>query len=104
MRIEWSGPAQRDLVEIHDFIASDSPSQANNFIRDLVISTEKLEEFPRLGRVPPRVPPENALKNYRELIFREYRIIYRVADTNVLIARVLHGRRLLRLGWKGWSE
>ena|SRR5437764_15248762 len=100
MRIEWSGPAQRDLVEIHDFIASDSPSQAINFIRDLVTSTEKLEEFPRLGRVPP----ENALKNYRELIFREYRIIYRVADTNVLIARVLHGRRLLRLGWKGWSE
>ena len=61
MRIEWSGPAQRDLVEIHDFIASDSPTQAINFITDLVLTAEKLEEFPRLDRVPP----ENALKNYR---------------------------------------
>jgi toxin ParE1/3/4 len=100
MKIEWSGPAQRDLVEIHDFIASDSPTQASKFITDLVMSAEKLQEFPRLGRVPP----ERALKNHRELVFREYRVIYRVADTNVLIARVLHGRRLLRLGWKGWNK
>lgn len=100
MKIEWSGPSQKDLLEIQEFIASDSPSDAQRFVSELIRSADPLRKFPRLGRILP----EKALHNYREIIFRDYRIIYRVTDTSILIARVVHGRRLLKLAWKPWGK
>ncbi|MBX2819921.1 MAG: type II toxin-antitoxin system RelE/ParE family toxin [Rhodothermaceae bacterium] len=51
-------------------------------------TTRKLEAFPRSGRMIP----ESEDDQLRELIYREYRIMYHVGDKNeeVLILTVIH--------------
>jgi plasmid stabilization system protein ParE len=48
-----------------------------------------LARFPLSGRVVP----ELHLSDYREVIVREYRIIYRLTAEDVLIVTVVHGKR-----------
>ena len=57
----------------------------------LMSKVDVLAQFPQLGRV---VPEEND-ETVREIIFRSYRIIYKVMVENgiVAIARVWHGAR-----------
>jgi plasmid stabilization system protein ParE len=47
--------------------------------------------FPELGRVVP----EYQRPDIRELVFQNYRIVYRVKTDCVEIAAVVHGARLL---------
>jgi addiction module RelE/StbE family toxin len=90
MRIEWSEPARDDLRGIQDYIAKDSPTRARQFIEKLVSTVDRLIQFPESGR---RVPEDTAL-NVRELIFKDYRIIYRPElPERVLIVAVVHGHR-----------
>ena len=57
----------------------------------LMSKVDVLAQFPQLGRV---VPEEND-ETVREIIFRSYRIIYKVMAEKeiVAIARVWHGAR-----------
>ncbi|MBN1803532.1 MAG: type II toxin-antitoxin system RelE/ParE family toxin [Candidatus Lokiarchaeota archaeon] len=82
-----------DLSEIKDYIARDSAAYAKIFINKLYDSVQKLVEFPKIGRIVPEL--NNAL--IRELLFQNYRIIYRIVDDLVEIISVFHGSRLLRL-------
>jgi len=50
-----------------------------------------LDQFPRSGRKVPEFDDENI----RELIAYSYRIIYLVEESEVLIAAVIHGSRML---------
>jgi toxin ParE1/3/4 len=88
MRIAWSEPAIADLVAIHDYIARDSKHYAERFIERLVAAVEPLGNFPNLGRVVPEGDDR-----HRELLFRAYRLIYRMADQEILIVAVVHGSR-----------
>jgi hypothetical protein len=54
-----------------------------------------LEKFPFSGRKVPEFDDENL----RELIAYSYRIIYRVEPAEVIIASVIHGKRI----WKSNS-
>ncbi len=54
--------------------------------------TKILARFPRSGRKVPEFDDENV----RELIVYSYRIIYRLQDNEVVIAAVIHGKRLLQ--------
>lgn len=89
-QVEWTRGAIADLAEISAFIAEHSPDQAKTFADRLRVATERLEEFPLSGRVVPELTLD-----FRELIFRAYRIIYRVRDERVQVLAVIHGRRAL---------
>ena len=52
-RILWSPQALLDLESIRDYIARDSPSNAELVIRRLVAAVERLEAFPQSGRIVP---------------------------------------------------
>jgi toxin ParE1/3/4 len=54
-------------------------------------TTRTLAEFPLSGRKVPEFEDESI----RELIAYSYRIIYVVEQGEVLIAAVIHGRRML---------
>ena len=90
--VRWTQRARDDLRDIHDFIARDSPRAAEALVERLLTATERLAAFPESGRVVPEFP---AL-GYREIIVSSYRVLYRLADNNVWITAVVHGRRLLR--------
>ena len=92
-QVVWSDAAERDLREIHDFIARDSPRYAAIVIRRLREAVSRLMLFPESDR---RVP-ESQLRMHRELTVQPYRVICRYdreAD-RVMVVRVVHGRRLL---------
>lgn len=91
-KIEWTEPAVADLTALHDYIARDSERYARQFIGRILEAVEQLEELPESGRKVPEALEENI----RELLFRSYRIIYRVEPRRVRILTVLHGSRDLR--------
>ena len=67
----------------------------------LIKATNKLETTPRIGRIVPE------LENYgfREVIYQNYRIVYRViGDEDVEIFAVLHGARNFKKAFHEESE
>jgi plasmid stabilization system protein ParE len=53
------------------------------------LGVEKLKSFPRIGRRVPEADEETI----RELLYHNYRIIYRIRKDFVEIITVVHGRR-----------
>jgi plasmid stabilization system protein ParE len=51
--VTWSLPAKDDLKRIYDFISRDSKYYATKVTLDLVQKTEKLNDFPKIGRIVP---------------------------------------------------
>ena len=95
-KLIWSPAARDDLHDIVLFIARDNPNRAMSFGYELISETDRLQEFPELGRIVP----EYRNDHIREIIFRPYRIVYRVDDERAFceIARVWHSARgILRL-------
>ena len=94
MRLAWSREASENLVEIEEFISRDSRERAIRFVDDLIDHAEViLADNPRSGRVVP----ETGNPDMRELIYRGYRIVYRLKGDVLEILTVFEGHRLLRL-------
>jgi plasmid stabilization system protein ParE len=89
VRIVFSPLAIDDLTDIADYIAKDSMIYAKQFVRRIRILIQNLTRFPRIGRIVP----EKNIATIRELLFKEYRIIYRLSSTNIEIVRIFHGSR-----------
>jgi toxin ParE1/3/4 len=101
MRVEWTEPALEDMAAIQQYIAADSPENANRFIGRLFDTAEPLADQPKMGRQVPEVDDRD---DVRELIFQDYRIIYRIKTQQVDILTVIHGSRdLQRLKVKPWE-
>jgi len=90
-KLIWSAAARDDLDNIIVFIARDNPNRAMSFGYELISETDRLQEFPELGRSVPEYRDDNI----REIIFRPYRIVYRIDHERRLceIARVWHSAR-----------
>jgi plasmid stabilization system protein ParE len=103
-QIRWSQAARGDVRGIRRYIAQDSPFYARQFCERLVAVVDKLADMPRIGRPVPEAA--EATEEIRELIFRDYRILYWVepdAD-RVQILAVIHGARdLAGMDKKPWE-
>ena len=91
-RVDWSRRALQDLEAIAEYIAADSPTYAGIVVKKIVNSTRTLKQFPRAGRKVPEFGDENI----RELLVYSYRVIYRLHGEEVIIAAVIHGKRILQ--------
>lgn len=80
-KLIWSPAARDDLHDIVVFIARDNPNRAMSFGYELISETDHLQEFPELGRIVP----EYRRDNIREIVFRPYRIVYRVDHERKLL-------------------
>lgn len=89
MKIKWSVPAVDDLESIRDYIARDSALYASSFIEKILKIIDMLEEFPEIGREVPEADDPNI----RELLFQNYRIMYRVLHDAIQIIAVIRGSR-----------
>ncbi|HEY1888826.1 MAG TPA: type II toxin-antitoxin system RelE/ParE family toxin [Steroidobacteraceae bacterium] len=92
MKIEWSPRAERELTQLRDYIAQDSPFYARQFTERLILALERLATLPRSGRTVPEAGHQDAI---REVLYQGYRLIYRIRDDQQLvqIVTVLHGAR-----------
>lgn len=88
-RVVVDPKARDDLLQIHAYIADDSPLAAGRWIDRLEAEMHSLAEMP--GRYPAR---DDLRTGYRMLVVGSYLIFYRiVGDEEVQIARVVHGAR-----------
>jgi len=93
MEIEWSPLAIERVIELAEYIALDKPNVAIEWASDIFDSTQKLEEYPKLGRIVPEINDEE----YRELIEGNYRVIYWLGTSKISVLTVCHGRKILPL-------
>ena len=85
--------AARDLNELYDYIAvHDSPRKADYVLEQIEKTFSTLSEFPERG-VYPKELLKLGIREYREVFFKPYRIIYRVMDKNVYVLLIADGRR-----------
>ncbi len=89
MKIKWTDPAIKSLRNLHGYIAKDSEIYASSFVQRIILAVEELTNFPRIGRVVPEADDETI----RELLYQNYRIIYRIKSELIEILTVIHGRR-----------
>jgi plasmid stabilization system protein ParE len=88
MNLEWSRPAEADLIDILDYIADDNPAAALATIDRIEATARRLIDFPHSGR-------EGSVPDTRELPPGDlpFLIIHRVRGAVVEVLRVIHGAR-----------
>lgn len=91
MKILWSPLAVERASTISDYIAQDNPTAAAKWIETIFKKVEQLKVSPQSGRVVPEVNS----KEIRELIYGNYRIIYRVENKQISILTIRHGKQIL---------
>lgn len=89
--IIWTKEALQDIDSIANFISNDSEFYAKQFVKKIIDAALKLERYPTIGR-PLRELPQSP---YKEILFKKYRIIYRLDEINIYIISIHHSARLL---------
>ena len=85
--------AARDLEELYTYIEShDAPEKADYVLERIEKAFSGLSESPERGTCP-RELLVIGLREYREVFFKPYRIIYRVMGANVYVMVIADGRR-----------
>ncbi len=89
-QVRWTEKSTKNLEAIFEYIAHDSIVYATRFIKSLIKSTDVLIKQPFIGRIVPEINE----KSIREILFKDYRIIYKLLDDeNIEILTVYHGAR-----------
>ena len=91
MKIIWSPLAIDRAAEIAEYIALDKPAAADKWITTIFSKVEQLASSPEIGRVVPEIEDEQ----FRELIYENYRIVYRIEKKQVSILTIRHGKQIL---------
>lgn len=87
--VVWTEGALSELDAAIEFIAKESLDGALHVLADILNSAESLSTLAERGRVVP----ERDDPTVREVLVGRYRLLYRVADSDVIILGVLHQRQ-----------
>lgn len=92
--------AARDIEEIYRYISDTDPGpdragNADNVLDQLLKVVHSLSRFPERGTFP-RELIELGIKEYRQVLFKPYRVIYRMMGNQLFIYLIIDGRRDLQ--------
>lgn len=93
MTVVWAPLAMERVAEIASYIAEDNPLATEKWIRKIFIRVGQLTRFPDSGRHLS----ETMRPDIRELVWGNYRIIYRIGSHQVSILTVRHIKQVLPL-------
>jgi len=93
VEIRWSPLATDDYESIIRYYEKTAPKFAQNFAIKIIFIIENLSNFPKMGRIVPELESGEI----REIVYRNFRIIYRLKENILEIARIIHGSRSLRI-------
>ena len=91
-RVLWTLTAKTDLDAIVAYIATDSIENALSVLDRLQERADSLTTAAERGRLAPELR-SIGVNQYRELIERPWRIVYRIEPDTVMVLAVLDGRR-----------
>ncbi len=90
-KIVWSEEAERNLLEIKQYIEKDSSFYAERLVRQIYEKAGILYQYPEIGK-PVSVSGDITL---RRIIHKSYRIIYFIKNDIAFIIAVFHQSRQL---------
>ena len=91
MKINWTKEAMINLQQIEDYISSDNPNTAIRLIDKLISLANDLSNFPQKGRIVP----ELSIDRIREIIYKNYRLVYVIKKSSITILTVFESHKLL---------
>ena len=92
MRLLWTEEALVRLKEIEEYISQDSPKAAAEFVDKLISLAETITKNPEKGRIVP----ELSIEFIRELLYKNYRIVYLIKKRSIDVLTVFEGHQLLK--------
>ncbi len=85
--------AELDLEDLYDYLAEHESTGRAAYVLDKIEQVmESLSGFPSRGSHPKELLALG-IKEYRQVFFKPYRIIYRVIDKEVYVYLIADGRR-----------
>ena len=85
--------AEDDLESIYDYIAEfDSDAKASYVLDQVMEIASSLAQMPERGSFPKELLALG-IKEYRQVFFKPYRLIYRLMGEQVIIHLIVDGRR-----------
>jgi len=85
--------SEQDLESIHDYLSEfDCVANANDVLDKLMDVVASLSKFPERDSYPKELVGLG-IKEYRQTFFKPYRMIYRVAGSQVIVYLIADGRR-----------
>jgi plasmid stabilization system protein ParE len=87
VKSRWSARAVRHLEDISDYIALDDPQAAARWIARIRERARKAAAMPLSGRRVPELDDEAI----REVLLRNYRIVYGILESVVVVIAVCEG-------------
>ena len=91
MNIIWSPLAIDKTSEIADYIANDKHSAAKKWVETVFSKVAQLKASPEIGRIVPEI---NKIQ-FREILYGNYRIIYRIGKNQISILTIRHFKQIL---------
>lgn len=89
----WLASAERDLNNLADYISEhDSPNMAEYVVAKILNATATLASHPDAGAYVKELESIGS-REYRQVFFKPYRVIYRAAGRKIFIYIVADGRR-----------
>lgn len=88
----WTKNAEFDLESIIEYIKTDSIKIAKDIFFEIKNQCNQLSIFPNSRRIVPELQQIGILR-YRELIFKRWRIIYKIEKEKVFILIVVDSSR-----------
>ena len=85
--------AAKDLEDIYEYIfLNDTPGKADHVLDQIEKAINNLSLFPTRGSYPKELL-ELGIKEYREVYFKPYRLVYQLRKETVYIMLITDGRR-----------
>ena len=92
MKIFWTKEALLQLQDIEEYISRDNPVAAIEFVDKLISVAEAIVDYPEKGRIVP----ELSIEKIREVLHKNYRIVYLIKKNSIDILTVFEGHQLLK--------
>jgi addiction module RelE/StbE family toxin len=87
--VHWTDEAKAQLDDIYQYVARRSPAYARRVVDRLTRRSERIADFPLVGRAVPEVE----LPQLREVVEGPYRLVYHLRPDRIDVVAVFHGAR-----------
>jgi toxin ParE1/3/4 len=94
--VEFTPGARQDLLKIYRYIKADGrPETAKRLLETLFQACDSLSHNPERGHVPYELEGLSEML-CRQIVIKNYRIIYQIIGKAVIIHGIIDGRRNIR--------
>ncbi len=91
MKIIWSPFSIDRATEIAEYISLDNPTAAQKWIDTIFEKVKALKTSSKIGRIVPEIERDEI----REILYGNYRVIYRIEKSSISILTIRHGKQIL---------